>query len=591
MSSADFLNVLSKRLGRAASDFLKAEVVGEFLVLSPRAFLGSELFHDVHEIVKEYKGTYVSAGKQSHWRIPLTSLRAGFSRPSQSGVQESPTVPPTQQQEAKIPYVCQNCQADESQIQLCRVRDYNFKIYGKLCPREQQLLQQKQKQIQIEKPTEKPKVELKVQKQPEIRLIPIDSIVDSPFQYRSKYDEKKIDELAKSIKEKGVIEPLKGRENDFGAIELVFGHRRLRAARKAGLTHVPVIVEQLTDEEAIFEQIMENLQREDVSDYDTGRKFYQLTTKGYSQEQIGKKIGLSKQHVSRLIDHYRFCELTLSPIGDNVDFYDLKEGQTRKLREIFAKKPEKVREVIRKYVKPDSKVTNDVLKEIYKEVERENFEHIANVEIRKFLSEHPRLISWLSYPDRGPFGKSDFPGNCSGWLLVELINHFKPKIVYDPMEGSGTSRDVCRVLGIEYYGGDIREGYNLLSEETEPPINDLTFFHPPYWDIIKYSEHPDDLSNCKTWDEYKEKLDFCIQKLLPKTKILAILIADIFMGSDNQFHSPLPLILGKYEDRLIRILVKVQEHYSKGARPEYKLDPNLIPVRHEYVILLKGDLL
>ena len=74
LSSADFLNVLSKRLGRSASDFLDVDVEGEFLVVRPKAFLGSELFSDVLAVVKEYGGEYVSNGKLSHFRVPLGNV-------------------------------------------------------------------------------------------------------------------------------------------------------------------------------------------------------------------------------------------------------------------------------------------------------------------------------------------------------------------------------------------------------------------------------------------------------------------------------------------------------------------------------------
>ena len=92
MSSADFLNVLSRRLGRSASDFLDVDVEGEFLVVRPKQYLGSELFSEVHEVVREFNGTYVSAGKQSHWRVPLSSLRVGEGQKAVSAPQVGSSV-------------------------------------------------------------------------------------------------------------------------------------------------------------------------------------------------------------------------------------------------------------------------------------------------------------------------------------------------------------------------------------------------------------------------------------------------------------------------------------------------------------------
>jgi hypothetical protein len=123
--------------------------------------------------------------------------------------------------------------------------------------------------------------------------------------------------------------------------------------------------------------------------------------------------------------------------------------------------------------------------------------------------------SLISYPHRGFFGDNEFSGNASGWLLVDLILLYKPKKVFDPMEGSGTSRDVCRVMDIEYEGGDIyaeKNNFDLLTGEV--PVNDLTFFHAPYWNIIQYSKvfsdflkkevppKENDLSQCPTSDDY-----------------------------------------------------------------------------------------
>jgi len=321
LSSADFLNVLSKRLGRAANDFLKAEVVGEFLVLHPRAFLGSELFHDVHEIVKEYKGTYVSAGKQSHWRIPLTSLRAGFSRPSQSGVQESPTVPPVQQQAAKIPYVCQNCQADESQIQLCRVRDYNFKIYGKLCPREQQLLQQKQKQIQIEKPAkkqvEKPKEKAeekseKVEEKAEFDygqipdgqaiLVPIeDIVVDKGFLIRDGLDKATVALYKENLEQIVNESPIVVFYTPRGLL-LSDGFHRLAAAKQLNWDKIPAKIKHGSVQDAFAYACMANLKHGKPLTKEERKRaiceFIKLRAH-LSNVQIAKELGVNEITVRR----------------------------------------------------------------------------------------------------------------------------------------------------------------------------------------------------------------------------------------------------------------------------------------------------
>jgi hypothetical protein len=206
--------------------------------------------------------------------------------------------------------------------------------------------------------------------------------------------------------------------------------------------------------------------------------------------------------------------------------------------------------------------------------------------------------SLISYSHRGFFGDNEFSGNASGWLLVDLILLYKPKKVFDPMEGSGTSRDVCRIMDIEYEGGDIysdEHKFDVLTNEV--PVNDLTFFHPPYWNIIDYSKafseflkkeippEENDLSQCPTFADYMEKLFFCIDKLLKKCKRLAILIGDVTRGTE--FLSPQAGIIWHYNERVEDCWIKEQLH--EYARYRYE-QQSFVPHSHEYVIIMKGDL-
>jgi len=201
------------------------------------------------------------------------------------------------------------------------------------------------------------------------------------------------------------------------------------------------------------------------------------------------------------------------------------------------------------------------------------------------------LRSLVSYIDRGPFGDADFRGNASGWLLVQLIHHFTPKVVYDPMEGSATSHDVCKGMNIEYIGNDLLGGgYDLVSCELEQiPTNDLTYFHPPYHNIIKYSDHPNDLSNQETYEEYLKKLRICIDKLLKKTKILTVLIGDIARIEETRFIAF--DLYEYYKARVIQRVIKAQHSVGSGFADVAlkEKNPYYIPLRHEDVLLLKGD--
>lgn len=120
---------------------------------------------------------------------------------------------------------------------------------------------------------------------------------ESPFNRRRDFG--KLDELAASFKELGILQPLLAREvgEKKRQVELVFGHRRFRAAKLAGLETVPVIVREMTDEQVIEAQAIENLQRSDVHPIDEAETYEQLLKIGRSAEDIAERVGKSKAYV------------------------------------------------------------------------------------------------------------------------------------------------------------------------------------------------------------------------------------------------------------------------------------------------------
>ena len=215
--------------------------------------------------------------------------------------------------------------------------------------------------------------------------------------------------------------------------------------------------------------------------------------------------------------------------------------------------------------------------------------------IREFFENKKWLRSFVDYPNRGPFGSETFRGNASGWLLAQLIRHFEPEVVFDPMEGSGTSGDVCNAMKIKYVSNDLKnpDGYDLINVDEELlPINCLTYLHPPYHNIIKYSDNPNDLSNQPTYGHFLKKLYVCIDKLLPKTRWLILLVGDIFDKETFEFNSIGGDTYNEYKERIIWRLIKTQHSVSSGFA-DYALkarNPHYIPLRHEDVLILKGDL-
>ncbi len=135
----------------------------------------------------------------------------------------------------------------------------------------------------------------------EVSMISIERIKSSPFQPRRRFDEEKLKELAASIKEKGVIEPVIVRLSEDGNYELICGERRLRASKIAGLEKIPAIVKNVSDKEAFEISLIENVQREDLSPVEFAIAFSKLVDMGYTHEDIAKKIGKSRVWVTNII--------------------------------------------------------------------------------------------------------------------------------------------------------------------------------------------------------------------------------------------------------------------------------------------------
>ena len=132
-------------------------------------------------------------------------------------------------------------------------------------------------------------------------LVEIGKIAPNPRQPRRTFNEAQIEELASSIREKGVIQPLLVRRNGDG-YELIAGERRLRASIKAGIQRVPIAVLQATDTESLQLALVENLQREDLNPMDESSAYQRLQKEfELSQEEIATKVGKSRPAVANAL--------------------------------------------------------------------------------------------------------------------------------------------------------------------------------------------------------------------------------------------------------------------------------------------------
>jgi ParB family transcriptional regulator, chromosome partitioning protein len=131
--------------------------------------------------------------------------------------------------------------------------------------------------------------------------VAVDRITPSPFQPRRTFDEAKIEELAASIRNQGIIQPLVVRPRG-GDFELIAGERRWRAAMKAGLNHVPVVVRDASDHEALQIALVENLQREDLNPIEEANGYRRLQEEfHWSQEEMAERVGKSRPAIANSI--------------------------------------------------------------------------------------------------------------------------------------------------------------------------------------------------------------------------------------------------------------------------------------------------
>ena len=131
--------------------------------------------------------------------------------------------------------------------------------------------------------------------------IPIEKIQPNPDQPRQAFAKEALDELAASIKEKGIIQPLIVREKGTG-FEIVAGERRWRAAQQAQLHDVPVIIRDFSDTEVLEVAIIENIQRADLNPVEEAAGYKQLMERfGHTQEKLAEAMGKSRSHIANLM--------------------------------------------------------------------------------------------------------------------------------------------------------------------------------------------------------------------------------------------------------------------------------------------------
>ena len=139
---------------------------------------------------------------------------------------------------------------------------------------------------------------------PDARLVPIERLSPSPLQPRRSFDEDELAALTLSVQEKGVLQPLLVRRapGDAQGFEIVAGERRWRAAQRAGLHELPVVVRDLADQEVIEVALVENLQRADLNALEEATAYRRLMQEfSHTQDAIARALGRSRSHIANTL--------------------------------------------------------------------------------------------------------------------------------------------------------------------------------------------------------------------------------------------------------------------------------------------------
>jgi len=147
--------------------------------------------------------------------------------------------------------------------------------------------------------------------------IDIEKLKPNPIQPRLKFDEDSIDGLAKSIKERGILQPIVAVPED-GYFKIIIGERRWRAAQKIGLKKIPTLIRSMTDEQQLEASLIENLQREDLNPLEIALAYKKMTEElKYTQQEISKKVGKDRASVANYIRLLKLPQEIKDMIADN----------------------------------------------------------------------------------------------------------------------------------------------------------------------------------------------------------------------------------------------------------------------------------
>lgn len=168
----------------------------------------------------------------------------------------------------------------------------------------------------------------------EIMQLNLNDLRSNPYQPRKVFDEDKLQELANSIKEHGVFQPIIVKKNAIQGYDIIAGERRVKASRMAGLETIPAIVRDFTDEEMMEIALLENLQRENLNSIEEAMAYKKLIESlGLTQEELANRLGKSRSHITNMLGLLNLPE----EVKDLIIESKLSMGHARALSKIESK--------------------------------------------------------------------------------------------------------------------------------------------------------------------------------------------------------------------------------------------------------------
>lgn len=219
-----------------------------------------------------------------------------------------------------------------------------------------------------------------------VQEVDVNLLRPNPYQPRTSFDQQSIDELAASIVEHGILQPLIVRKSIKG-YEIVVGERRYRAAKQAKLKTVPVVVRNLNEQQMMELAVLENLQREDLTPIEEAKAYQLLMDKlSLTQEELAKRLGKSRPHIA---NHVRLLSLP-AKVQDLISEGKISMGHGRAL--LGLRKKEKMSFLVEKIIKEDLNVRQleKIVQELNKNVSRETKK--KKVEKSIFIQEQESVL-------------------------------------------------------------------------------------------------------------------------------------------------------------------------------------------------------